>query len=154
MTLSGNFDARDPGTVFNMAGHSLSAATVYLGWYDSQPVTVLNRGSITTPNLYVGYISLNLTPSDAVTNFNLDSGATTLNSGVSVSTLNLTASAQATTSTVGNVSTSVQVFGGSMLTLGSSMTLSGNFDERDKYSTLNMAGYPLNAMPTIYNARC
>ena len=145
MTLSGNLDVRDNPSTLNMAGHPLSASAVYLGWYDNQPVTVLNRGPIATPNLYVGYISLNLTPSDAVTNFNVEGGTTTLGSGVAVSTLNLTASAQATTSTVGNVSTSVQVFGGSMLALGSSMTLSGNFDVRDNPSTLNMAGHPLSA---------
>ena len=93
MSLSGNFDARDPGTVFNMAGHSLSAPSIYLGWYDGQPVTVLNRGPISTPSLNVGYISLNLTPSDAVTNFNVEGGTTTLGSGVTVSALNLAASA-------------------------------------------------------------
>ena len=96
---------------------------------------MLNRGPITTPTLDVGFISLNLTASDAVTNFGVEGGTTTLGSGVAVSTLNLTASAQATTSTVGNVSTNVQLFGGSMLTLGASMSLSGNFDMRDNASS-------------------
>ena len=149
MSLSDNLDIRDNNSTLNMAGHALAAPTIYLGWYDGQPVTVLNRGPISTPTLDVGYISLNLTPSDAVTNFSVEGGTTALGSGVTVSTLNLSTSAQAATSTVGNVSTSVQVFGGSALTLGASMSLGGNFDERDNSSTFNMAGHPLSAS-TIY----
>ncbi len=145
MSLSGGFDERDSGTVFNMAGHPLSANQVFFGWYDGQPVSVINRGPIATPNLYVAYSTFNLSTSDAVTNFNLSAGTTALDSGVSVSALNLSASGLATTSTSGNVTGSVQLLSGSLLTLGASMALSGQLDMRDSGTTLNMAGHPLSA---------
>ncbi len=53
MTLSGNLDVERSSTL-NMANQPLSAATVYLGWNQSQPVTVVNGGPVTATNLYVG----------------------------------------------------------------------------------------------------
>ncbi len=145
MTLTSSFDARDNYSTLNMAGNRLTASSVLFGWLDGQPVNVINRGPITTADLEVGYSPFNLIPADAVTTFELNGGTTALNSGVSVTSLYLSGSAQATTSTSGNVTANVRLFSGSLLTLGSSMTLSGGFDERDSGSTLNMAGFPLNA---------
>ena len=110
-----------------MAGHPLSAPTIYLGWYDGQPVTVLNRGPITTANLNIANEAFNLSSSDTATNLNLNSGGTSA------------------TATSANVSANVELFSGSTLTLGASMSLSGTFDERDAASVLNMAGHPLSA---------
>ena len=65
MTLSGNLDVERSSTL-NMAGHPLSAATVYLGWNYAQPVTVLNAGPITASNLDVSASTLALTGSGNV----------------------------------------------------------------------------------------
>ena len=71
MSRSGNPDICDNGSTLNMAGHALAAPTIYLGWYDSQPVTVLNQGPITTPNLNIGNGAFNLGSLDSVTNLSL-----------------------------------------------------------------------------------
>ena len=114
----------------------------------SGPANVLNRGPITTANLnvYAAGQTFNLNPSDSVTNFNLYGGTCTLNSPVS--TLTLSNSAQAATTLSGSVSSSVNLYTGSTLTLGASMTLNSYLDV-EQGSTLNMAGYPLSA-PTVY----
>ena len=65
MTLSGNLDVERSSTL-NMAGHPLSAATVYLGWNYAQPVTVLNVGPITASNLDVSASTLALSGSGNV----------------------------------------------------------------------------------------
>ena len=126
MTLSGQIDVRDSSTTLNMAGYPLSANTVYLGWYDGQPVNVLNRGPITATSLYVAAQTFNLNPSDTVSGFALSNGTTTLYSPVSG--LGLSNSSQATTTAAGNVTGNVSLFSGSTLTLGASMTLSGQID--------------------------
>ncbi len=144
MTLSSNFDLEQYSTL-NMAGHPLSsAATVLLGWNDSQPVTVLNRGPITAATLDVSAPgqTFNLVAADAVTNFNLNGGTTTLNSAVS--SLTLSNSSQAATTLSGSVTGSVTLGGSSTLTLGAAMALSGNLNV-GPYSTLNMAGHALSA---------
>ncbi len=128
MTLSGALDVERSSTL-NMANHPLSAATVLLGWNQSQPVTVLNRGPIAATNLDIAANTLNFSSSDAVTN------------------LNLSTSAAATTAATGNVRASASLDLSSTLTLGSPMTLTGNLDVT-RSSTLNMAGQALTA-PTV-----
>ena len=128
MTLSGNLDVERSSTL-NMANQPLSAATVGLGWSDSQPVTVLNRGPIAATNLDIAANTLNFSSSDAVTN------------------LNLSTSAAATTAATGNVRASASLDLSSTLTLGAPMTLSGNLDVT-RSSTLNMAGQASTA-PTV-----
>ena len=100
-----------------MAGYGVSARPSYFG-SGSGPANVLNRGPITTANLnvYAAGQTFNLNPSDSVTNFNLYGGTCTLNSPVS--TLTLSNSAQAATTLSGNVSSSVNLYTGSTLTLG------------------------------------
>ena len=100
MTLTGNSSLDvERGSTLNMAGHSISAPIVELGWGASQWVTVLNRGPISTANLYVYGQAWNLNAADAVTNFSLSNGTSTLNSPVS--TLTLSNSARATTTPLG-----------------------------------------------------
>ncbi len=112
ITLNSYLDV-EQGSTLNMAGYPLSAPSVYLGWGYNQPVSVLNRGPISTANLdvYAPGQTFNLNPSDNVTNFSLSGGTCTLNSPVS--TLNLYNGAQATTTLAGNVSSSVGLSGSS-----------------------------------------
>ena len=141
MALSGQIDVEASSTL-NMAGNPLSANSVTLGWsYAGQPVTVLNRAPITATNLNVGQMAFDLGASDAVTNFSLTSGTSTLYSPVS--NLSLNNNSQATTTASGNVTSSVSVNGGSTLTLGAPLTL-GNSLDVEGYSTLDMGGNPMS----------
>ena len=146
MTLSSALTVPQYSTL-DMAGYGLSAPNVDFG-SASGPANVLNRGPITTANLnvYAAGETFNLNPSDSVTNFNLYGGTSTLNSPVS--TLTLSNGAQATTTATGNVSSSVNLYTSSTLTLGASITLNSYLDV-EQGSTLNMAGYPLSA-PSVY----
>jgi fibronectin-binding autotransporter adhesin len=148
MSLSGALDLERSSTL-NMAFHAVAAGTVDLGALDLQPVTVLNRGPFITPYLNVASMTFNLSGSDAVTNFSLNNLATTaLSSSVSVASLSLSNSSQATTSATSNVTTSVTVSTSSTLTLGASMSLSGALDVENS-ATLDMAGHSLHAA-TVY----
>jgi autotransporter-associated beta strand protein len=143
MSINGNLDLERSSTL-NMAFHPLSAYNVLLGWNQGQPINVLNRGPITATYLQVGVGTFNLSSSDSVVNFNLSNASGTLNS--SVSALNLTQSAQATTTPAGNVTNTANLDTGSSLTLGASMSLGGNLD-LERSATLNMAFYPIS----VYN---
>ena len=141
LALSGALDVEGYSTL-DMGGQPLSAPYVYLGWWYGQPVNVLNRRPIATGNLFVAAGTLDLSASDAVTNFSLSNGTSTLSS--SVSSLSLSNSAQAITTVAGGVSGSVSLLTGSTLTLQAPLTLSGQFD-MEQYSTLNMQGHSLSA---------
>ena len=145
LTLNSTLDVEENSTL-NMAGNPVSAYSVYLGYNSGQPVTVQGRAAITAVDLEVGYMQFDLTSSDAVTNFYLSSGTSTLNSPVS--SLYLSSSAQATTTAAGNVTGSVGLVSSSTLTLGAPMTLSGQLDV-EQNSTLDMRGNPLSAN-TVY----
>ena len=54
LTLSGNLDVQDSGTIFNAQGHAVSAAVLYLGWNGTAPVTVNNVGAVTAVDLAMG----------------------------------------------------------------------------------------------------
>jgi hypothetical protein len=54
LSLSGNLDVQDSGTIFNAQGHAVSAAVLYLGWNGSAPVTVSNLGTVTAADLAMG----------------------------------------------------------------------------------------------------
>ena len=149
--LSGSLDVRDTGSTIDMNGNSIAANTIYLGWYDGQ-ATTLNRGTVpgtlTATNLYVGNQTLNLLPTDAVTNFYLTNATSTLNSGVSVLSLGLQNGSVATTTAAGNVTGGAQVWTGSTLNLACA-NLSGSLDVRDTGTTINMNGNSI-AASTIY----
>ena len=144
MTLSGALDVEQYSTL-DMGGNPLSASAVYLGFNFSQPVTVLNRGAITTANLYVyGGQTFDISASDAVTNLTLSSGTSTLYSPVSSLTLSNTS--HATTTPAASVTGNVTLNTGSTLTMGAPLTLSGQKTlDVEQYSTLDMGGNPLSA---------
>jgi autotransporter-associated beta strand protein len=141
LALSGPLDVEGYSTL-DMGGQPLSAPYVYLGWNYGQPVNVLHRGPITTGNLFVAAGTFDLSASDAVTNFSLSNGTSTLSS--SVSSLGLSNSALVITTVAGSVSGSVGLLTRSTLTLQAPLTLSGQFD-MEQYSTLNMQGHSLSA---------
>ncbi len=144
LSLTGNLDIEQTSTL-NMAGQGLNAPTVDFGYNDAQPVSVINRGPITTPYLNVGATAFNIIPSDAVQNLTLSYSASTLfPSSGTVSSLSLNNSSSATTSAANNVISSVTVSGSSRLTLGTSMSINGTLD-LEQSSTLNMGGFPLSA---------
>src|SRR5262249_4786167 len=85
MSLSGNFDARDSGTVINLNGNALSANTIYLGWFDGQAVTLSRGGAggtLAATTLDVGNNTFDLRSTDSVTNFGLHNATSTLHSSV------------------------------------------------------------------------
>ncbi len=146
MSLTGSFDARDTGTIINLNGNALAANSIYLGYYDGEPVT-LNRGgaggTLTATNLLVGNTTFNLLSTDSVTNYYLNNATSTLNS--SVSSLQLVSGSNATTTAAGNVTGGVQVFSGSTLNLGANLNLSGSLDIRDLGTTVNAHGFGITA---------
>jgi hypothetical protein len=101
-----NLDVENTGSVLNMNGNNISANVLQLGWNDDVAVT-LNRGttagSLSASTLEVYGQTFNLLSSDTVTNFYVADGATTLNSGVAVSQLQLQIGSTGTTTTSGNV---------------------------------------------------
>ena len=68
LNLSNTLDLEANSTL-DMGGHALNAQTVYLGYNYGQPVTLLNRGTITAENLYVGPISFSFNPADTGMSF-------------------------------------------------------------------------------------
>jgi hypothetical protein len=143
MPLSGNLNLWDTGSTLDMNAHALNASQVFLGWYGGVP-TLLHRGRlIVTSNLYVTNQTFDLNATDAIANFSLSNGASTLNSAVLG--LYLSNGATATTTAAGNVTGNVTLDSASTLTLGADMSLSGNLELRYTGSTLDMAHHPLNA---------
>ena len=135
-----------------MNGNSIAASSIYLGWYDGE-ATTLNRGTVpgtlTATNLYVGNQTLNLLPTDAVTNFNLTNANSTLNSTVSVSMLGLQNGSVATTTAAGNVTGGALAWDWQYAQPRRCVNLSGSLDVRDTGTTINMNGNSI-AASTIY----
>ena len=110
ISLAGNLDVENTGSVLNMNGHSINAASVLLGWFAGQSVTVQNQGTIMATDFYLGNgMAYNFLTTDAVANLHLN-GAT------------------ATTALTGNVTASATVDGGSTLNLGANLNVSGSLD--------------------------
>ena len=128
MALGGNFDMEYAGSTLDMGGHALSANTIYFGLNQAGLVTIVNPGQITAATLNVGNGCL-----------------ATLPAGSAVASLNLATSGQLTTAATGSVTSAVQVFTGSKLTLGGNMALGGNFDMEYAGSTLDMGSHALSA---------
>jgi hypothetical protein len=152
LALSGNLDVENTGTTLNMNGNDITAGSIYLGWNQQQAVT-LNRG--TTPgwlaasNLYVYGATFNPLASDSITNFYLDDGSTTLNSGVAVSSLTLENGSGGLTSTTGNITGNVNVLSDSTFNLGANLNLGGILDVENTGSVVFLESHNL-AANTIY----
>jgi hypothetical protein len=151
LSVIGTLDVENTGSVLNMNGNNISANTINLGSNFLQAVT-LNRGtspgSLTASSLYVDG-NFNLLPTDAITNFYISQGTTTLNSGVAVSGLTLNYSSTGTTTTAANVAGDVRVLNSSTLNLGANLSLSGILDVENTGSVLNMNDNNISAS-TIY----
>jgi hypothetical protein len=141
MTLTGTV-RMDDFAAFDMASHSLTAGTIYLGWYGNIPTTLLNRAPLAATSLYVANQPFDLNASDSVQELHLNNVFGTLYS--SVSSLDIYNGSQATTTAMGNVTGDVTIYESCSATLGTSMTLAGTLDMHGN-ATLDMAGNPLTA---------
>ena len=111
LSLTGGLDVRGSGAILDMGGHTATAVTVLLGWNDGQPISVQNRGTLLTTNLYVGNQTFDLIATDSISNLYLSS-------------------AMLTTAATGNVTANAIVYSGSTLTLGANLSLTGGLDVR------------------------
>ncbi len=145
MPLTGYLNLQDAGSTLNMQGHTLTANQIFYGWYGGGVPTLVNRGPLVTPNLYVADQPFSLAPADSVTNFYLyNVGGSTLGSNT-VSYLQLSASSSLITTTTGNVTGNIDIESGSTLTMGANMALAGALSLQDAGSTLDMGGHRLTA---------
>ena len=143
MNLTGDLQMQDSGSTFNMAGHNLTADTLYIAWFGIAPVTVEDRGNITANNVYVGNgTNFNINQSDAVTNFTLNESSTTLIGNVT--NLNMYNFSTATTTASGSVTGNVIDNTRSVLTLGADLSLTGSLTV-EGLATLNAQGHAITA---------
>ncbi len=116
------------GSTLNVGNNAIAVNQVYLGWNGSSAVNINQLGNLTATSLFVGNrMAFNLGSSDTVTNFFLNSGATsTLNN--SVSYLQLQNGSAATTTANGSVMGSIYVYSQSTLILGAALNISGTLN--------------------------
>ena len=126
MSINGTLDLERSSTL-NMAGFPLSALSVDIASNYLQPVSVVNRGTISAAFLQVDAQPFNLVPGDVITY------------------LTLASSAQMTTAATGNLVSNVSLATNSTLTLGASMSINGTLNVENS-STLNMANQGLSAV--------
>ncbi len=149
MNLGYYFNLQDTGSTLDMGGHKLNASYIYLGWSGSGVPSLVNRGPLTTTNLYVADQPFSLNLADSATNFHLyNVGGSTLGAN-SVSYLQLQSNSLLATTATGNVTHAVDVQSGSKLTLGADMNLDYYLSLQDTGSTLDMGGHGITA-PYIY----
>ncbi len=169
LSVTGAIDIRN-GSIINAQTHNMTANQIFLGWNGSSPIAQLqNRGSLTAPYLYVAAQNFNLTSSDNVQNFYLNTGNTTLPAGYSLNSLNLGYSASTgtlaptvaianlslyssstvTTAATGNITGSVYMDQSSTLTLGADLSVTGSIDIRNG-STLNAQNHNITATNQIF----
>ena len=152
VAVTGAVHVGQDDSTLNAQGHSITANTLSLGYFDGgDNVRLLNRGNLAVTNLYVGSQDFNLTAADQVTNFTLIYGKTTLGTGVAVQRLAVQDHATATTSATGNVTGSVDLVNvgnssiQSKLTLGADLILSGHLNARGNTITINAQGHNITA---------
>ncbi len=146
LTLSSTLDVEGTGSTFDMGGHTLNANFVGFGFSGTTPVTIENRGAIDDgpTSRWVTWHSISTRTTRSPTSY-LNNASTTLNASVSVSYLELDHGSVATTTAVGNVTSSILVDTGSTLNLGCTLNLSGSLDVRNYGSVVNMNGNPITA---------
>jgi len=154
MTLSGVLNLQESGSTLDMGGHKLTAASgILLGWNNrSASPTLLNRGPLTTPNLYVADQPFSLAAADSVTNLYLANVSGSTLASNTVSYLQLSDSSALTTTSTANVTSQIDVLSGSNLTLGADVSLSGQLNLQDDGSTLDMGGHKLSANRILLGA--
>jgi hypothetical protein len=146
MSITGTLDVENIGSTLNMNGHSLSATFLTLGYAQSDPVTVENRGALSVATLEVYQTAaqtFNIDPGDKVSSFTLSGGVSNLYA--SVGALKLTNGAFANTQLPGTVTSSVDILSGSTLNLGGPLNLGalGVIAIDGKGSTLNGGNLPI-----------
>jgi hypothetical protein len=150
LNVSGYVAADYAGATLNMNGYNITAGSISLGGFGYAPVT-LNRGtvpgSMRTAGLVLFDAALNLLATDAVGEFDLVEGTTTL--GSSVASLSLQTNSVATTTTAGSITGNATVETGSSLNLGQNLILTGTLDIENNGSVVNMNGDGVSA-GTIY----
>ena len=146
LNLNSSLDVRDTGSIVHMNGNNINANQIFLGYYDSQAVTLdrgTTPGSLTANYLYVGNNNFDLLAIDSVANFYLDNSTSTLYSNIS--SLQIQDGSTATTTATGTVSGSVSVYSGSTLNLAADLNLNSSLDVRDTGSVVHMNGNNINA---------
>jgi hypothetical protein len=151
LTVTGAVSVGGDNSTLNAQGHKITADSLYLGWAGGSNVRLLNRGDLTVTNLYVGSQDFNLTATDRVTNFSIIWGNTSLGTGVRLQSLALYNEATATTSAVGNITGSVEVWNNSgdfiqsKLILGADLILSGPITAYGHSITIDSQGHNITA---------
>jgi fibronectin-binding autotransporter adhesin len=135
MNLSGGLNVEGTGATLNLVNHTLTANTLYLGYFLSSPVN-LNRGgtkgTFSVSNLYLGN-GQNLT---------MIAGDTVSGAG---GTTNIYSGATLTTATTTNITDAVNVDGGT-LNLGANLNIGSNgMNVEGSGTTLNLAGHNFTA---------
>jgi hypothetical protein len=168
LNVTGNINLQDSGSILNAQGHNLNAGNqITIGWFGSTVVSLLNRGTINTANLYVGHQDFTLNSTDTVGAFSLMNGNATIASGsnlntfnlyfgtgpliagVSVGNLSLFNGAHSSTATTANITFIASVTGGSTLTLGANLNVGNSVNLQDAGSTLDAQGYSITAPSAI-----
>jgi hypothetical protein len=126
-------------------GHKITTSFLSIGWDGGNNVRFLNRGELAVTTLLVANQNLNLTATDQVTDFSLSHGSTNLIAATALQNLNLSNGATAATSATGNITQGVVVSGGSTLTLGADLSVSGTVQLSGDNSTLNAQGHTITA---------
>jgi hypothetical protein len=149
--VTGAVAVQGNNSTLDAQGHTITADSLYIGWNGGTNVRLLNRGDLTVTNVYVANQDFNLTATDRVTNFSLIWGNTSLGAGVRLQSLALYNEATATTSAVGNITGSVEVWNNSgdfiqsKLTLGADLLLSGQLFAYGHSITIDAHGHNITA---------
>jgi hypothetical protein len=147
MTLTSNLNLQDNGSTMDLANHELRANEIDIGWSGTGSPSLLNRGKLTASSLWVANLACNINSTDAITNFHLQNGTSTLNAPVA--SLYLTNNSTAATTSAGGITAGATIDSGSHLTLGADAAMTGTLDLRTTGSTFDMASHALTAS-TVY----
>ena len=143
-------DVSDSGSVVNMNGFPIVASKIFLGYYNTDPVT-LNRGgaggTLTVSDLYIGNAAYDVPATDKVQDLYLSNGTSTLDSNLA--TLTLASGSIGTTTVSGSITNSVFVSTGSTLNLGTDLNLSTELDVSGAGSVLNLNGHAISAVDIL-----
>jgi hypothetical protein len=136
------------GGILNANGHGINASNITLGSSGSGgDWTLKDQGQITAGSLNIFGGSLGFHTGDSINNLYLWKGATSALGGSTVQHLYLYDSSRATTSDVGNITTTANV-DGSTLELGANLSLSGSLTVSNG-GVLNANGHDIHTAQGI-----
>ena len=116
-----------------------------MGWDWDALTTLLNRGKLTTNDLYIGNQAFNLIASDSVSNMYLTNSTTVFGATNTLNNLTIYSGSTATTTAVGNIKSNIDVQSGCILKLGDNLSLTGNLTIRGSGATLDMGYHTITA---------